>query len=138
MNINQIQDEIIEEFSIYDDWMDKYALLIEMGNALPQMSDADKTPEHIIEGCQSRVWIKAEMQDGQMRLVGDSDAVIVRGIVALLLKVLNGQRPQTILESELYFIKEIGLQEHLSPTRSNGLVSMLKQIRLFAATLAQR
>lgn len=138
MNINQIQDEIIEEFSIYDDWMDKYALLIEMGNALPQMSDADKTPEHIIEGCQSRVWIKAEMQDGQMRLVGDSDAVIVRGIVALLLKVLNGQTPQTILESELYFIKEIGLQEHLSPTRSNGLVSMLKQIRLFAATLAQR
>lgn len=138
MNINQIQDEIIEEFSIYDDWMDKYALLIEMGNALPQMSDADKTPEHIIEGCQSRVWIKAEMQDGQMRLVGDSDAVIVCGIVALLLKVLNGQRPQTILESELYFIKEIGLQEHLSPTRSNGLVSMLKQIRLFAATLAQR
>lgn len=138
MNINQIQDEIIEEFSIYDDWMDKYALLIEMGNALPQMSDADKTPEHIIEGCQSRVWIKAEMQDGQMSLVGDSDAVIVRGIVALLLKVLNGQTPQTILESELYFIKEIGLQEHLSPTRSNGLVSMLKQIRLFAATLAQR
>lgn len=138
MNINQIQDEIIEEFSIYDDWMDKYALLIEMGNALPQMSDADKTPEHIIEGCQSRVWIKAEMQDGQMRLVGDSDAVIVRGIVALLLKVLNGQTPQTILESELYFIKEIGLQEHLSPTRSNGLVSMLRQIRLFAATLAQR
>lgn len=138
MNINQIQDEIIEEFSIYDDWMDKYALLIEMGNALPQMSDADKTPEHIIEGCQSRVWIKAEMQDGQMSLVGDSDAVIVRGIVALLLKVLNGQTPQTILESELYFIKEIGLQEHLSPTRSNGLVSMLRQIRLFAATLAQR
>lgn len=138
MSINQIQDEIIEEFAIYDDWMDKYALLIEMGNALPQMNEADKTPEHIIEGCQSRVWIKAYMQDGRMRLSGDSDAVIVRGIVALLLKVLDGQRPQAILESDLYFIKAIGLQEHLSPTRSNGLVSMLRQIRLFALALAQQ
>lgn len=138
MNINQLQDEIIEEFAIYDDWMDKYSLLIEMGNALPQMSEADKTPEHIIEGCQSRVWLKADIQNGRMRLSGDSDAVIVRGIVALLLKVLDGQTPQSILENELYFIKEIGLQEHLSPTRSNGLVSMLRQIRLFALALSQQ
>lgn len=138
MNINQLQDEIIEEFAIYEDWMDKYSLLIEMGNALPQMSEADKTPEHIIEGCQSRVWLKADIQNGRMRLSGDSDAVIVRGIVALLLKVLDGQTPQSILENELYFIKEIGLQEHLSPTRSNGLVSMLRQIRLFALALSQQ
>ncbi len=136
MTINQIQDEIIEEFAGFDDWMDKYALIIEMGNALPEMPEELKTPANIIEGCQSRVWITAEMQSGCVRFRGESDAIIVKGIVSLLLRVLDGQTPQAILESDLYFIKEIGLSEHLSPTRSNGLVSMLRQMRLFAATFA--
>lgn len=136
MTINQIQDEIIEEFAGFDDWMDKYGLIIEMGNALPAMPDALKTPQNIIEGCQSRVWITAELQDGRVRFCGESDAIIVKGIVSLLLRVLNDQTPQAILDSDLYFIKEIGLSDHLSPTRSNGLVSMLRQMRLFAATFA--
>lgn len=136
MTINEIQDEIIEEFSALDDWMDRYALIIEMGNSLPTMTDEDKTPTNIIEGCQSRVWITAKMQDGKIQFEGESDAIIVRGIVSLLLRVLNNQSPQDIVASDLYFIKEIGLQEHLSPTRSNGLVSMLRQMKLFAATFA--
>lgn len=136
MTINEIQDEIIEEFSALDDWMDRYALIIEMGNSLPTMTDEDKTPTNIIEGCQSRVWITAKMQDGKVHFEGESDAIIVRGIVSLLLRVLNNQSPQDIVASDLYFIKEIGLQEHLSPTRSNGLVSMLRQMKLFAATFA--
>lgn len=136
MTINQIQDEIIEDFSALDDWMDRYSLIIEMGNTLPAMSEEKKTPQNIIEGCQSRVWITAEMRDGKVHFEGESDAIIVRGIVSLLLKVLNNQSPRDIVESELYFIKEIGLQEHLSPTRSNGLVSMLRQMKLFAATFA--
>lgn len=136
MTINEIQDEIIEDFSALDDWMDRYALIIEMGNSLPAMSEEDKTPTNIIEGCQSRVWITAKMQDGKIQFEGESDAIIVRGIVSLLLRVLNNQSPQDIVASDLYFIKEIGLQEHLSPTRSNGLVSMLRQMKLFAATFA--
>lgn len=138
MTINQIQDEIIEEFSALNDWMDRYALIIEMGNSLPTMSEEDKTPTNIIEGCQSRVWITAKMQDGKVHFEGESDAIIVRGIVSLLLRVLNNQSPQDIVASDLYFIKEIGLQEHLSPTRSNGLVSMLRQMKLFAATFAAK
>lgn len=136
MTINEIQDEIIEDFSALDDWMDRYALIIEMGNSLPAMNEEDKTPTNIIEGCQSRVWITAKMQDGKIQFEGESDAIIVRGIVSLLLRVLNNQSPQDIVASDLYFIKEIGLQEHLSPTRSNGLVSMLRQMKLFAATFA--
>lgn len=136
MTINQIQDEIIEDFSTLDDWMDRYSLIIEMGNTLPAMQEEKKTPQNIIEGCQSRVWITAEMRDGKVHFEGESDAIIVRGIVSLLLKVLNDQSPKDIVESDLYFIKEIGLQEHLSPTRSNGLVSMLRQMKLFAATFA--
>ncbi|MDY5857791.1 MAG: SufE family protein [Porphyromonas sp.] len=136
MTINQIQDEIIEDFSALEDWMDRYGLIIEMGNTLPAMDEAKKTPQNIIEGCQSRVWITAELREGKVHFEGESDAIIVRGIVSLLLKVLNDQTPQDIVASDLYFIKEIGLQEHLSPTRSNGLVSMLRQMKLFAATFA--
>lgn len=136
--IKEIQDEIIEEFEGLEDWMDRYALLIEMGNSLPPMPEALKTPTNIIEGCQSRVWITAELREGRLYFEGESDAIIVRGIVSLLLRVLSGQTPQDILDGELYFIKEIGLSEHLSPTRSNGLVSMLRQMRLFAAAFAAR
>lgn len=136
MTINEIQNEIIEEFAGLDDWMDRYALIIEMGNSLPPMPESHKTPQNIIEGCQSRVWITAEMHDGRLHLEGESDAIIVRGIVSLLLRVLSDQTPTDILASELYFIERIGLSEHLSPTRSNGLVSMLRQIRLFAAALS--
>ncbi len=137
MNINEIQDQIIEEFSVFDDWMDKYSLIIDMGNALEPMVEEDKIPQNIIEGCQSRVWITARMEDGKVRFSGESDAIIVRGIVSLLLRVLDNQTPQTILDTELYFLKEIGLQDHLSPTRSNGLVAMLRQMKLFAATFNQ-
>ncbi len=137
MNINEIQDEIIEEFSVFDDWMDKYSLIIDMGNTLEPMAEEDKNPNNIIEGCQSRVWITARMEEGKVRFSGESDAIIVKGIVSLLLRVLDNQTPQTILDTDLYFIKEIGLQEHLSPTRSNGLVSMLRQMKLFAATFAK-
>lgn len=136
MTINQIQDEIIEDFSALDDWMDRYALIIEMGNSLPVMAEEHKTQTNIIEGCQSRVWITAEMREGKVHFEGESDAIIVRGIVSMLLRVLNDQPAQAIVDADLYFIEEIGLQEHLSPTRSNGLVSMLRQMKLFAATFA--
>jgi len=130
--INQIQDEIIEEFSIFDDWMDKYALLIEMGNELPVLEAQYKTTNNLIEGCQSRVWLQADFNNGEIIFQGDSDAVIVKGIVSLLIKVVSGHTPDEILSAELYFIDAIGLKEHLSPTRSNGLVAMLKQMKLYA------
>jgi cysteine desulfuration protein SufE len=130
--INQIQDEIIEEFSTFDDWMDKYALLIEMGNELPPLDPQYKTANNLIEGCQSRVWLQADYEDGKVVIQGDSDAVIVKGIVFLLLKVLSGHTPDEILSADLYFITAIGLKDHLSPTRSNGLVAMLKQMKLYA------
>ena len=136
--INEIQDEIIEEFSALEDWMDRYALIIDLGNTLEPLPESDKTPTNIIEGCQSRVWITASYEGGKVYFRGESDATIVKGIVSLLLRVLDGQTPQDILDSDLYFIKEIGLSEHLSPTRSNGLVSMLRQMRLFAAAFAQQ
>lgn len=136
MTINEIQDEIIEEFTALDDWMDRYSLLIEMGNTLEPMDEHSKTPENIIEGCQSRVWITARLENGRIHFRGESDAIIVKGIVSLLLRVLSDQTPRDILDSDLYFIKEIGLQEHLSPTRSNGLVSMLKQMKFYAAAFA--
>lgn len=138
MTINEIQDEIIEEFNAFDDWMDKYRLIIDMGNNLTPLDEQYKTNQNLIEGCQSRVWITAQMKDGKVHFEGESDAIIVKGIVSLLFRVLNNQTPSDILNNELYFIKEIGLQEHLSPTRSNGLVSMLKQMKLFAATFAAK
>ena len=132
MTINEIQDEVIEEFSVFDDWMDKYALLIDMGNALPTLDGRYKTSSNLIEGCQSRVWLQADYTDGQVIFQGESDAVIVKGIVSLLIRVLSHHTRQEILEADLYFIDRIGLKEHLSPTRSNGLVAMLKQMKMYA------
>ena len=136
--INELQDEIIEDFSALDDWMDRYALIIDLGNTLEPLPESDKTPTNIIESCQSREWITAHFDGERVHFRGESDAIIVKGIVSLLLRVLDNQTPQDILDSDLYFIKEIGLSEHLSPTRSNGLVSMLRQMRLFAAAFASQ
>ena len=132
MTINEIQDSVIDEFSAFDDWMDKYALLIDLGNSLPVLDEKYKTESNLIEGCQSRVWLQADYVDGKIIFKGDSDAVIVKGIVSLLIKVLSEHTPQEILDADLYFIEKIGLKEHLSPTRSNGLVAMVKQMRLYA------
>ena len=134
--IKELQDEIIEDFAALDDWMDRYALLIDLGGELAPLPETDKTPTNLIEGCQSRVWITASYDGERVHYRGESDALIVKGIVSLLLRVLDDQRPEDIINSELYFIKEIGLSEPLSPTRSNGLVAMLRQMRLFAATFA--
>jgi len=130
--INEIQDQIVEEFSVFDDWMDKYSLLIDMGNELPPLDIKYKTQNNLIEGCQSRVWLQADYVEGKIEFSGDSDAVIVKGIVSLLIRVLSGHNPSEILSADLYFIDAIGLKEHLSPTRSNGLVSMLKQMKMYA------
>lgn len=131
--VNQRQDEIIEEFSELDDWMDRYQLLIDMGNDQDPLDECYKTPENLIEGCQSRVWLQADMQeDGTISFQAESDALIVKGIITLLLRVLNGLTPEEILSSDLYFIDRIGLREHLSPTRSNGLLSMVQKIRAYA------
>lgn len=132
MSINEVQDEIISEFEELEDWMDKYQLLIDMGNALGQLDEQFKQPQYLIEGCQSRVWIHADFIDGKVNLQAESDTVIVKGIIALLVRILSGRTPQEILDADLYFIDKIGLKEHLSPTRSNGLVSMVKQIRNYA------
>ena len=132
MLINDIQDEIIEEFSSFDDWMDRYSLLIDYGNGLEVFPQEDKNDTNLIDGCQSKVWFTAQMQDGKVIYHGDSDAILVKGIVALLIRVWSGHTPQEIVDSELYFIDAINLREHLSPTRSNGLNAMLKQMRLFA------
>ena len=132
MTINEIQDEVIEEFSVFDDWMDKYALLIDMGNALPTLDGRYKTSSNLIEGCQSRVWLQVDYTDGQVIFQGESDAVIVKGIVSLLIRVLSHHTPQEILDADLYFIDRIGLKEHLSPTCSNSLVAMLKQMKMYA------
>lgn len=138
MTINEIQDEIIEEFSAFDDWMDKYALLIELGNSLAPLDDKYKTESNQIEGCQSRVWLQADYSDGLIHFQGESDAVIVKGIVSLLIKIISGHTPDEILNADLYFVDKIGLKEHLSPTRSNGLVAMLKQMRLYAMAFKSR
>lgn len=132
LTINEVQDEIIEEFSMFDDWMDRYALLIELGNSLEKLDDKYKVESNLIEGCQSRVWLYAEYVDGKVIFKAESDAVIVKGIIALLIKVLSGRTPDEIINADLYFVERIGLKEHLSPTRSNGLVSMIKQIRFYA------
>lgn len=131
-SINSVQDEIIDEFSGFSDWMDKYSLIIETGNSLPALDEKYKTPENIIEGCQSRVWVHANYENGVITFEADSDAIIVKGIISLLIRVLSGQTPDDILNADLYFIDEIGLKEHLSPTRSNGLLAMVKQIKMYA------
>ena len=132
MEINLIQDEIIEEFSSFDDWMDRYSLLIEYGNGLEPFPEADKNDKNLIDGCQSKVWFTAEMQDGKVLYKGDSDAILVKGIVALLIRVLSEQTPEDIINTKLYFIDEIQLREHLSPTRSNGLNAMLRRMIEYA------
>ena len=137
MTINEIQQEIINEFSVYEDWMDKYAYLIELGNQLGELDPKDKNDQNLIKGCQSRVWLVAEMKDGKIDFRGESDAVIVKGLVALLLKVVSGRTPKEIMDNELYFIDELGLKQHLSPTRSNGLLAMVKQIRLYAVAYSR-
>ncbi len=130
--INEIQDEIIEEFSGFDDWLDRYQLLIDLGSEQPALDEQYKTDNNLIEGCQSRVWLQADYIDGKVHFRAESDALIVKGIVALLVKVYSGHTPDEILGSDLYFVEAIGLKEHLSPTRSNGLLSMIKQMRLYA------
>ena len=133
MTIDQAQQEIVEEFADVEDWMDRYAMIIDMGNALAPIDEKYRTPEHLIEGCQSRAWVHAELtDDGKVIYTADSDAIIVLGIFSLLVNVLSGHTPDEILGSDLHFINDIGLQEHLSPTRSNGLLAMLKQMRLYA------
>lgn len=132
MTINEIQDEIIQEFADFDDWMDRYQLLIDLGSSQPKLDDKYKTEQNLIDGCQSRVWLQADMRDGLLHFQAESDALIVKGIVALLVRVLSDHTPQEILVADLYFIESIGLREHLSPTRSNGLLAMLKQMKLYA------
>ena len=132
MTINETQDEIIEEFSALDDWMDKYQLLIDLGSEQEPLAEQYKTEQNLIDGCQSRVWLQADYEDGIIRFSAESDALIVKGIVALLIRVLSGHTPQDILDADLYFIEQIGLKEHLSPTRSNGLLAMVKQMRMYA------
>lgn len=132
MTINELQNNVIEEFADFDDWMDKYALLIDLGNSLPPLEEKYKTESYLIEGCQSRVWLQADYVDGKILFKGESDAVIVKGIVSLLISILSDHTPQEILDADLYFIEKIGLKEHLSPTRSNGLVAMVKQMRMYA------
>ena len=130
--VNERQDEIIEEFEGLDDWMDRYSVIIDMGNAMPALDEQYKTADNLIDGCQSRVWLQADCIDGKMRLQADSDAIIVKGIISMLVRVLNGRTPQEILDADLYFIDRIGLHEHLSPTRSNGLLAMVKKIMAYA------
>ena len=130
--INELQDEVIEEFSDFDDWMDKYQLLIDLGNEQEPLAPEYKNDQNLIDGCQSRVWLQADLVDGKVEFQAESDALIVKGIVSLLVKVLSGHSAEEIADADLYFIEEIGLKEHLSPTRSNGLVAMVKQMRMYA------
>ncbi len=132
MTINELQDEVIEEFSGFDDWMDKYQMLIDLGNELDVLNDKYKTESNLIDGCQSRVWLQCDEVDGRLVFTADSDALIVKGIVALLIRVVSGHTPKEILDTDLYFIDKIGLKDHLSPTRSNGLLAMIKQIKMYA------
>ena len=132
MTINEAQDEVIEEFSDFTDWMDKYQLLIDLGNELQPLDPKYKTEDNLIDGCQSRVWLRAEMKEGLLYFTAESDALIVKGIIALLIRVLSGHTPQEIASADLYFIGRIGLSEHLSPPRANGLLAMLKQMKLYA------
>ena len=130
--INELQDEVVAEFSDFDDWMDKYQMLIDLGNDLETLDDKYKTEQNLIDGCQSRVWVQCDYADGKLVFTADSDALIVKGIIALLIQVLSGHTPKEILDADLYFIDKIGLRDHLSPTRSNGLLAMVKQIKAYA------
>ena len=139
MTINQLQDKIIEDFEGVDDWMDRYSMIIDLGNTLPPIDEKYKTPAHLIEGCQSRVWLNAELTpEGLVRYTADSDAIIVKGIIALLIEVLNDHTPDEIVNSDLYFIDRIGLAENLSPTRSNGLLAMVRQMKMYALAFKAR
>lgn len=132
MTMEEIQQEILEEFSVYEDWMDKYTYLIELGNELEDLNPKEKNDKNLIKGCQSRVWLVAEKKDDKIFFRGESDAVIVKGLIALLLRVVSGRTPREIMDNKLHFIDDLGLKQHLSPTRSNGLLAMVKQIRLYA------
>lgn len=131
-NIKEIQEEIVEEFEMFDDWMQRYEYMIELGKSLPLIDEQYKTDENIIKGCQSKVWVHADMKDGKVVFTADSDAIITKGIIAILIRVFSNQEPQAILDANTDFIDEIGLKEHLSPTRANGLVSMIKQLKMYA------
>lgn len=137
MTIEEIERQIIDEFAIYEDWMDKYAYLIEIGSDMPGMEEAHKTDENLIKGCQSRVWFHAEVREGLLYFTADSDAIITKGIAGLLIRVFSGQKPEEIVKADLHFIDEIGLTQHLSPTRSNGLLSMVKQIKMYAIAFSK-
>tara|TARA_R110001592_G_scaffold639_7_gene3405 strand:+ start:843 stop:1268 length:426 start_codon:yes stop_codon:yes gene_type:complete len=132
MEIKEIQEEIIDEFSMFDDWMQRYEYMIDLGKSLPLINEAYKTEDNIIKGCQSKVWVHAELEDNKLVFTADSDAIITKGIIAILIRVFSNQKPQDILDADTQFIDEIGLKEHLSPTRANGLVSMIKQLKLYA------
>lgn len=136
MTIKELQDEMISDFSVMDNWMDKYEYIIQLGKELPLIEEQYKTEDHLIKGCQSRVWLHTELKDGKLFFTGDSDAVITKGLVSLMIAVLSGHTPQEIAATEIYFIDAIGLRNHLSPTRSNGLLSMLKQMKLYAVAYA--
>lgn len=139
MDLKQKQEEIISEFSFYDEWMDKYAYIIELGKELDLISEADKKEANLIKGCQSRVWLIAEKdENGNLKFKADSDAIITKGIIALLIRVVNGEKPETVASEELYFVDKIGLKEHLSPTRSNGLLAMIRQMKYYALALANK
>ena len=137
MTINEIQDEIIEEFQSFDDWMDRYELIIDYGKNLAPMPESDLTDKNLIDGCQSNVWFTAKLEDGKVMYQGYSDAILVKGIVAMLIEVLSGHAPKEIVDAELYFIDDIQLREHLSPTRNNGVLAMLKQMKLYALALSE-
>lgn len=138
MTINEAQDEVIEEFSGFTDWMDRYQMLIDLGNDLEPLDERYKTEQNLIDGCQSRVWLQADYDGNVITFTAESDALIVKGIIALLIQVLSGHTPKEILDADLYFIDRIGLKDHLSPTRSNGLLAMVKQIRMYALTFSEK
>ena len=138
MTINEIQDEVIEEFEDFTDWMDRYQMLIDLGNELGALDEKYKTEQNLIDGCQSRVWLQCDLVDGKLVFTAESDALIVKGIIALLIRVISGHTPQEILGADLYFIDRIGLKEHLSPTRSNGLLAMVKQIKAYALAYSMK
>lgn len=138
MTINEIQDEVIEEFTDFDDWMDKYQMLIDLGNDLGTLDEKYKTEQNLIDGCQSRVWLQCDYVDGKLVFSAESDALIVKGIIALLIRVISGHTPEEIRDADLYFIEKIGLKDHLSPTRSNGLLAMVKQIKAYAVAYSMK
>lgn len=138
MTINERQEEVIEEFEMFEDWMDKYEYLISLGKELPLIQETKKTSENIIKGCQSRVWLAADLENSKIQYTADSDAIITKGIISLMIRILTDSSPKEIMETELYFIDKVGLKEHLSPTRSNGLVSMVKQMKMYAIAYSSK